>query len=127
MATRTAFIGAIAAYQPDAEKIESYLERVELYMLANNFLEDRKVPALLTLVGASTYELLHSLVVPALPQTKSYEDLVSALKKHYSPPPLVIAERFHFHRRSQNPGETIAQYMAELRKLTDLGTTRIKH
>lgn len=116
--TPAAFIGAMSAFQPQSEKIESYLERVELYMMANNFPDDRKVPALLTLIGGETYQLLRSLVAPALPASKTYADLVKVLKKHFAPTPLVIAERFHFHRRSQNPGETIAEYMAELRRLT---------
>ena len=30
---------------------------------------------------------------------------------------IVIAERFYFHRRSQQPGEYIAQYVAALRRL----------
>ena len=55
---------------------------------------------------------------PNLPKDKSYADLVAALKKHYEPTPLVIAERFHFHRRSQAVGESISEYMAELRRLT---------
>lgn len=32
--------------------------------------------------------------------------------------PLVIAERFHFHQRLQAVGESIADYIAELRRLT---------
>ncbi len=31
--------------------------------------------------------------------------------------PLEITERFHFHRRNQQSGETIADYIATLRKL----------
>ena len=31
----------------------------------------------------------------------------------------MIAERFKFHRRNQRDGETVAQYLAELRKLTE--------
>ena len=114
----TPVIGAMGPYQPEAEKIESYLERLELYLAANSIPEGRRVPAILTIVGATTYELLRSLVAPALPQTKTYAQLVETLKKHYSPTPVVIAERFHFHRRSQHPGESIAEYMAELRRLS---------
>ena len=39
------------------------------------------------------------------------------LKGHYKPARLVIAERFNFHRRYQQPGESAAQYMVELRRL----------
>ena len=73
---------------------------------------------LLSIVGGTAYEILRSLLAPALPQTKSYTVLVETLQKHYAPKPLVIAERFHFHRRDQKSGESIAEYIAELRKLS---------
>jgi hypothetical protein len=57
-------------------------------------------------------------VALTLPQERSLEQLVTILKQHYEPRPLVIAERFHFHQRDQAVGESIADYMAELRKLT---------
>ena len=40
------------------------------------------------------------------------------MKDHLKPKPLVIAERFKFHRRNQHEGETVAQYLAKLRRLT---------
>lgn len=57
-----------------------------------------------------TYVVLRSLLAPALPKLQTYEELVQTLKKHYSPKPLVTAERFHFHRRAQNPSESVAEY-----------------
>jgi hypothetical protein len=64
-----AFIGAMAAFQPESEKMESYLERVELYILVNNFPDERKVPALLTLIGGHGCHLqTSSLVAPAFPE-----------------------------------------------------------
>ena len=62
--------------------------------------------------------LLRSLLTPELPQSLKYDELVDLLKQHYEPKPLVIAERFHFHRRNQRDGESIADYMAELRRLS---------
>ena len=114
----TTAIGFIAAFQPESDRIESYLERVELYMTANNFPEGRKVAALLSIVGGTAYEILRSLLAPALPETKSYTVLVETLQKHYAPKPLVIAGRYHFHRRDQLSGQSIAEYIAELKKLS---------
>ena len=49
-------IGSIAEFRADSEKIELYLERVDLYFTANNLPNDRRVPALLSVLGASAYE-----------------------------------------------------------------------
>ena len=52
--------------------------------------------------------------------------MATILKSHFEPKPLLIAERFHFHRRDQAAGETIAEYVAELRRLSthcDFGDT----
>ena len=61
--------------------------------------------------------LLHNLVAPNNPKTVSYPDLVTTLRSHFEPKPLVIVQRFHFHRRDQQPGESITSYLAELRRL----------
>ena len=44
-------------------------------------------------------------------------ELKEVLKNHFEPKPLVITERFYFHRCNQLSTESIAEYMAELRKL----------
>ena len=36
---------------------------------------------------------------------------------HYSPKPILIAERFKFHRRNQHESETVAQFVVELKRL----------
>ncbi|XP_069139364.1 uncharacterized protein [Argopecten irradians] len=45
--------------------------------------------------------------------------LTKILQEHYSPRPLVIAERFRFHKRDQREGESIRDYNAALRKLSE--------
>ena len=114
----SALIGNIQPFEPDNEKFSSYLERVELFLLANSIAEDKKVPVLLSVVGSKVYSLLRDLLSPKLPQTETYDTIVSTLKKHYEPKPIVIAKRFHFHRRNQANGESIAEYLAELRRLS---------
>ena len=41
------------------------------------------------------------------------------MKTHLDPQPLVIAQRFKFHQRNQKSGESIAQFVAELRKYAE--------
>ena len=43
---------------------------------------------------------------------------MAILKSHFEPKLLIIAERFHFHRRSQAMEESIGEYLAELRRLS---------
>ena len=42
---------------------------------------------------------------------------MAILKSHFEPKPVIIAERFHFHRRSQAMEESIGEYLVELRCL----------
>jgi len=113
----TATLGTLQEFQPDAEPIAAYLERVNLYFEANNIKEDKQVVVLLNAIGSKTYSLLRSLTAPDLPQTKTLAGLVKLLTDHFQPKPLMIAERFYFHRRDQAVGETTAEYVAELRRL----------
>ena len=72
---------------------------------------------LLTAIGSDTYALLRSLLAPTKPRDKTFQDLTDTLQRHFDPKPLVIAERFHFHRRDQAEGESVSEYLAELRRL----------
>lgn len=58
------------------------------------------------------------------PSAMTFDDLINNLTDHLSPRPSEIAERFRFHKREQTVGETVAVYIAELRRLAihgDLG------
>ena len=76
------------------------------------------MPALLSIIGSEAYEVLRNLLAPDLPQTKDSKVLTDTLKKPYSPKPLIIAERFHFYRRTQQAEESTAEFEAALRKLS---------
>ena len=109
--------GKLSEFHPEAESISAYLERVELFFTANSIADDKKVAVFLSVVGGKTYSLLRDLLAPEKPQDKSLPVLFQKLKEHYEPKPLVIAERFYFHRRDQGTNESIAEYIAELRRL----------
>jgi len=109
--------GQLPEYHPETEKIAVYLERVELFFAANDIVEDKRVAIFLSSVGGKTYSILQDLLAPDKPSAKSLDQLFTALKTHYQPQPLVIAECFYFHRRSQAVNESIADYMAALCQL----------
>ena len=62
----------------------------------NEVEDDKKVPALLTLLGGKTYGLLRNLTLPDKPATKTYNAIVKLLKGHLNPKPLKVAETIPF-------------------------------
>jgi len=79
--------------------------------------EGKQVATLLSVIGGKTYALLSDLLAPTKPAMKSLKDLKETLQAHFDPKPVVIAECFQFHQCNQEPGESVAEYEAELRRL----------
>ena len=59
--------------------------------------EGRQVAAFLSIIGGKNYTLLGNILSPEKPSDKSLEDLFAALKRHFKPKRVVIAERFCFY------------------------------
>jgi hypothetical protein len=85
---------------------------------ANGVVRERKRAIFLTEIGPESYSTLSNLLVPAKPRDTSLSDIVQALEKHYNPPPLEIAESFHFGTRHQKSGESIGDFIVALKKLS---------
>ncbi|KAL1419586.1 hypothetical protein MTO96_025249 [Rhipicephalus appendiculatus] len=87
------------------EDFNSYVERFEHYWKVTQ-MEDSglKKSAFITALGKRPYRTLKDLLLPAKPDDKSFEDLVSVLKEHYAPGSQVIADRFKFNRRQPARG-----------------------
>ena len=47
----------------------------------------------------------------------TYTEVKQKLTAHFKPKPITIAERFRFYKRQQRQGESMADYIAELRRL----------
>jgi len=110
-------IGQLAEFDPTSDSVSAYVERAQLFFQANEIAEAKRVAVFLTAIGGRTYTLLRNLLAPTVPKDKSFDEIVDTLKKHFEPKVLVIAERFKFHSRGQAVGESVAQYVAELRRL----------
>ena len=106
-------------FEPFVPEMESInLERADLYLKASGVVEAKTVPVFLSAIGLSAYTVLCDLCRPVLPETKSYEQLQHLLKQQYNPKPLVIDERFYFGQKNQAEGESIADYVAELQRMS---------
>ena len=109
--------GTVGPFDRSKEEWTSYCERVEL-PLAANALEnaEQRRAVLLSVCGAQTYQLIRSLVAPLKPTDKSFVQLVKA---HLQPPPSSIMQRYTFNARCQKDGESVAEYVAELRHIAE--------
>ena len=109
--------GKLESFEGGPQEWASYVERFERFLVANDIAEAKKVmAAFLTAVGAKIYELLKDIVAPAKPSELKFEEVLEHLNKHYDPKPLVIAERFKFHKRNQQADESIDEFCAALQK-----------
>ena len=104
----SAAIGKVEPFQAGVDDWEQYAERLDQYFDANSITTaEKKRAVFLTVVGKETYGLLSNLLAPAKPATKTFEELVAIVKDHVAPKPLVIAERFRFHQRTQGEAESV--------------------
>ena len=116
-------IGSISHFNEAEETFEAYCDRVELFFLANDIsaptgdTADKRVASFLTLGGPHLYKLATSLLSPIAPKNASYPLLISKLKGHFKPTVIIIYERYKFHTRSQQQGESISDFVAALKSL----------
>lgn len=101
------------------DDFEVYEERINQHFLLHDVPADRKVPFLLTHLGMDTYAILKKLLQPVNPSAKSYNDLVTALKRHFKPEVNKIAERYRFHQADQKAGQSVTEYVVELKALVE--------
>ena len=62
-----------------------------------------------SVIGASNYKLLSSLIAPDKPGDKECSQLVEKLSEHFAPAPSEIVKRFKFHTSFQKPEESVNQ------------------
>ena len=112
------FVGQFPEFNSQTDSFKSYVERAKFFFEANSIAEGKQLAVFLSSIGGKTYDLLRSLVAPDQPKDKALEDIIAVLQEHFDPKPATIAERFQFHRRDQLPGESVTDYVAELRRLS---------
>lgn len=119
----TALLGRIDHFDPEQEQWPQYVERLEQFFEANEITGEGKAAkrraTFLSVMGPVPYQLLRSLLSPEKPREKTFEELVAVLTAHYNPPPSEVMQRFRFNSRSRKTGESVAAYVAELRRLAE--------
>ena len=112
--------GCIGEFKPEVEEWPAYTERLEHYLTANDVTDGGKKRAiLLSVCGPVTYGLIRSLVAPKKVTEFTYAELVEKVKTHYNPRPSAVVQRYKFNSRKRQPGESVAHFVAELRKISE--------
>ncbi|KHJ39881.1 hypothetical protein D918_10080 [Trichuris suis] len=100
-----------------SEGWEQCTERFEIFADARKVPEADRRMLLLNHCGPEAYRLMREAVAPDKPSTKSFNERVQAVKDKFDPNPGVYAARAAFYARTQQPGESVATFMTELRRL----------
>lgn len=120
-------LGKLEEFDKSKEDWTQYAERMDHFFAANEITDAaKKKSVFLAVIGPTTYTLLRNLVSPARPGDKTFAELVAALKEHFNPTPSETVQRSKFHSRVRKQGESVAEFVAELRSLAEFcnfGTT----
>ena len=112
--------GSIGEFDSDRETWKSYTERLTQYFTANDVESaDKKRAILLSVCGPTTYQLIRNILAPVKPTERTFAQLVELVEHHRNPKPSVIVRRYNFNSRMKQPGESIADYTAELCKIAE--------
>lgn len=111
-------IGKLEPFKIGEGNWTSYITRMGQYFKVNTIKDEMKTAILITAVGDEVFELMVDLCSPEKPEDQSFAGLVSLLKDHLQPTPSEIAERYKFRQRRQENGESMATYIATLKKLS---------
>ena len=110
----------VGTFNESTELWSLYIERLGHYFVANDVKDDTKKRAiLLSSCGVGTYTIIRNLLAPDLPSTKSFDEIVEAAGKHFNPKPSSIVQRFRFNSRVRKEGESVADFVAQLRQLSE--------
>ncbi len=116
-------LGKLEQFDRELEEWPQYIERLEHFFEANEIVGEgnatKRRATLLAVIGPAPYKLLRSLLSPARPNDKTFAELTEVLGQYYCPPPSEIMSRFRFNSRARSAGESVAAYVAELRRLAE--------
>lgn len=112
------FIGTIEPFTVGDDYID-YFERMDC-ILETNKIEDegKQSKFVFGVCGPDLYKIIKACVAPQKPKDVKYSELKRELKKYFEPSVNVIAERYRFHSRQQQPDESISDYIMEIKALS---------
>lgn len=118
-ATLPLVFGQLEPYRPSISWA-TYRDRLEFFFEANRIANDAQKRAIfLTSVGQETYEIVRTLVAPLSPRNVDFQAILTHLNTHFNTTANEVVQRFKFYSRVQLPNETVAEYVSEVRRLSE--------
>ena len=109
-------LSSIGVFNSELESFEAYSKRVKIIFKANNIPGDKHTLFFLSVVGAEVFTLINDLCSPTEPESMALDQIIEKLMAHFRPKTSIIYERYVFHSRVQGPSESIADFVAALKK-----------
>ena len=97
----------------------SYYERCEFYFVANTIQDNNvKRAVFLSVEGGTSYQLIRGLLSHKKLTEVDFCDIIRTLPSHYNPKKNAIVERFKFNICNKKSGQSVTDYIAELKELS---------
>ncbi|XP_076301711.1 uncharacterized protein LOC143219720 [Lasioglossum baleicum] len=97
---------------------EVFVDRLEVYFEAKSTPETKKAATMLTKLDEEAFKLIRNLCAPSKPLEKTYNELKALMTNHLNPAPSEVMERCKFNQAKQEQTETVADFIARLKKLS---------
>lgn len=104
-------------FEPTQETFARYIQRIQIHFQATDVPNAKQKLVFLNSLSRKHYTLLANLVSPKTPDEKTLDELITAMSNHFQPKSSLISERYTFHSRSQEPGESLNDFVASLSRL----------
>ena len=113
-----ATFGQLESFDSLSEQWDQYIEHLEHFFEANDIPLDtaqvkKRRAILLSFCGSKVLSLL----APEKLKDKEFDELVSLMKNYFSLKASLIIQRTKFYSRNHQPGESITDYVVELRTM----------
>ncbi|XP_070385300.1 uncharacterized protein [Dermacentor albipictus] len=107
-------------FDDERDNWKAYVIKAEAYFEATGVKESAKKRALLVAaLSTRTVQILAGRVAPKKPNSLEYEDVVKVLDEFFDPKRHEITESFRFFNRCQLDGESVQEFITEIRRIAD--------
>ena len=107
----------IEPFDVQQETFSRFVQRIKIHFAAHAVQDNRQKFVFLNTLTPKQFTLLANLVAPDTPDSKTFDQIVDILTTHFEPKTSVISERYSFHCQNQELHESIAEFVASLKKL----------